>query len=119
VTTTPTVLRYRYNAALAVAAVITLIAASSLASWALWLLPLLLVPLVVAVWAWRAGTDVDNQGFTVRAALGSRRVAWSDVVELSSDRRGRVTARLASGGWLTLTAVPATELARLTATAGV
>jgi hypothetical protein len=113
-----TALRYRHNAAIAVAAVVATIAASSLASWAVWLLPLLLVPVAVAIWAWRAGTDVDADGFTVRAALGSRRVAWSEVAELVPDRQGRVTAHLASGSALTLTAVPATDLPRLAATAG-
>jgi len=101
-----------------VAAVLALIAGISLATWAVYLLPLLLVPLLVAVWGWRAGTDVDADGITVRAALGRRRVPWSEVRELFRDGRGRVGARLASGRTLTLTAVPAAELPAVVAASG-
>ena len=111
-------LRFRHSSATAVAAILALIGGISLATWAVYLLPLLLVPLLVAVWGWRAGTDVDAGGITVRAALGRRRVSWSEVRELVTDRRGRVAARLASGRTLRLTAVPASQLPAVVAASG-
>ncbi len=110
--------RLRNSSATTVAAVIALIAGVSLATWAPYLLPLLLVPLVVAVWGWRAGTDADVRGLTVRAAFGSRRIPWSDVNGLVTDARGRVSAHLTSGKAVTLTAVSATDIPRIVAASG-
>src|SRR5262245_56068778 len=70
----PTV-RFRRSSAVTVAAVIAMIAGLSLATWApaYWLV-LLVIPLAVAVWSWRSGTDVNRDGLTVKAALGRRRI---------------------------------------------
>jgi len=45
-------------------------------------------------------------------------VPWTQITELTADARGRVTARLTSGGTLRLTAVPASALPRVLAAAG-
>jgi hypothetical protein len=111
-------LRFRHNSAVTVAAVLAVIGGLSLAKWAAYLLPLLLVPLAIAVWGWRSGTDVDANGVTVRAALGKRRMPWTEIAELNRDGRGRVTARLTSGRALRLTAVPASALAQVVAASG-
>jgi hypothetical protein len=111
-------LRFRHNSAVTVAAVLAVIGGLSLAKWAVYLLPLLLVPLAIAVWGWRSGTDVDADGVTIRAALGKRRVPWSEIAEFTPDGRGRVAARLTSGRALRLTAVPASALARVVALSG-
>lgn len=111
-------LRFRHSAAITVAAVLAIIGGVSIATWAVWLLPLLLVPLAVAVWGWRAGTDVDATGVTVRAAFGRRTVPWSEITELTATGRGRVEARLTAGGVLTLTAVPASQLPQVVAASG-
>jgi Bacterial PH domain len=103
-------LRFRHSSAITVAAVIMMIAGLSIGSWQPYLLVLLLIPFGVAVWSWRAGTDVNKDAITVRAALGRRRLPWRDVAELHTDDRGRVEAVLASGNRVTLTAVPAKEL---------
>ena len=58
----------------------------TLGTWAPYLLPLLVIPLLVAVWGWRAGTDVGADGLTVRAALGNRRMPWSEVTGICSMR---------------------------------
>jgi hypothetical protein len=108
----PTV-RFRHHAALAVAGVVTVVAGIPLATTAWYLAPILLVPLAVAVWAWRAGTDADRDGLVVRALLGSRRIAWSEVAELTTDARGQALARLADGRGVPLTAVGAADLPRL------
>jgi Bacterial PH domain len=110
--------RFRHSSALTVAAVILLIGVVTVASWQPYLLVLLLVPLGVALWSWRAGTDVDPQQLTVRAAFGRRRVAWSQVSALETGPDGRVTAVLTSGGRLGLTAVRAQDLPAVIAAAG-
>jgi hypothetical protein len=113
----PTV-RFRHHAALAVAGVVTVIAGVPLATTAWYLAPILLVPLAVAVWAWRAGTDADQDGLVVRALLGNRRIAWSEVAELTADARGRALARLSDGRGVPLTAVSGADLPRLAASSG-
>jgi hypothetical protein len=98
-----------------VAALVTTIAGLPLATSAAYLLPIALVPLAVAWWGWRAGTDADADGLSVRAALGSRRVPWSAVAELGADDRGRVAARLLDGRLLPLPAVRSADLPALVA----
>ncbi len=115
-TTRPTV-RFRRSASLAVAAGIATVGAIPLLAESLWFLPVLLVPIAIAVWAWRAGTDVNGAGFTVRALLGSRRVPWAAVDGLVS-QDGTVQARLANGHFVKLDAVRPADLEKITAMAG-
>jgi hypothetical protein len=110
--------RFRYSSAISVAAVIVMISGISLATWAPYLLPLLIVPFAVAVWGWRAGTDADRQGLTVRGALGSRRLPWPSITGLVTDARGGVSAQLTSGTAVKLTAVTPADLTRLVAASG-
>lgn len=112
--TTPPTVRFRRSASLAVAAGIATVGAIPLLAESLWFLPVLLVPIAIAVWAWRAGTDVDEAGFTVRALLGSRRVPWAAVDGLVS-QDGAVQARLANGHFVKLDAVRPTDLPTITA----
>ncbi|MER7282542.1 PH domain-containing protein [Dactylosporangium sp. NPDC000244] len=104
--------KFRRSAALAVAAGITVIGAIPLLAESVWFLLVLLIPLAVAIWAWRAGTDVDERGFTVRALLGRRTVPWNAVDGLVIDG-GRVQARLANGHLVLLDAVRAADVPRL------
>jgi hypothetical protein len=110
--------RFRYSSAITVAAVIVMISGISLATWAPYLLPVLVVPLAVAVWSWRAGTNADSHGLTVRALLGSRRLPWPSVSGLVTDGRGHVSAQLTSGTAVQLPAVTAADLPRLVAASG-
>jgi hypothetical protein len=110
--------RFRYSSAITVAAVIVIISGLSLATWAPYLLPVLLVPLAVAVWTWRAGTDADAEGLTVRAAVGRRRLPWPSVSGLVADERRKVSAQLTSGRVVLLPAVTAADLPRLVAASG-
>jgi hypothetical protein len=107
------VVRFRYSAAGTVAGIIALIAALPLATTRWYLAPIALMPLTVAVWAWRAGTDVDGNGLRVRALLGSRFVAWSQVRGLTPGPRRRVYAVLTGGTALRLSAVSETDLRRV------
>ncbi|MFY1668977.1 PH domain-containing protein [Plantactinospora sp. WMMB334] len=111
-------LRFRHNQAIWVAAVLAFLGALPLATSRWFLLPLLLVPVAVGVWAWRAGTDADPAGVRVRALLGQRRIAWSEIVELASDPRGQAVVRLRDGRTTTLPAVRAADLPDLVAASG-
>ncbi|WP_433614041.1 PH domain-containing protein [Dactylosporangium sp. CA-139114] len=109
--------KFRRSAALAVAAGITVIGAIPLLAESVWFLLVLLVPLAVAIWAWRAGTDVDERGFTVRALFGRRTVPWNAVDGLVVDG-ARVQARLANGHLVPLDAVRAADVPRLIKASG-
>ena len=111
-------LRLRRHSAITVAALIALISGFSLGTWAPYLLPLLVIPLLIAVWGWRSGTDVDADGLTVRAAVGRRRIAWSEVTGIMLDPDGRPAALLTSGRFVTLPAVTPADLPRLIAASG-
>ncbi|MEV4520115.1 PH domain-containing protein [Micromonospora sp. BL1] len=110
--------RFRHNQAILVAAIVAFIGALPLASARWWLLWVLLVPLAVAVWAWRAGTDADARELRLRALVGQRRVPWDRVAELAGDARGRAVARLDDGEVVVLPAVRATDLPQLVAVTG-
>jgi Bacterial PH domain len=110
--------RFRYPGAIAVAGIVAALGAVPLASQSWFLAPILLVPLAVTAFVWRSGTDADAAGLRVRALLGRRRVSWDEVAEIVADPRGRVVARLAGGGDLTLPAVRAADLPRLVAASG-
>ncbi|MEH1053859.1 PH domain-containing protein [Micromonospora sp. CPCC 206171] len=111
-------IRFRYNQAILVAAIVAFIGALPLATAEWYLLPVLLIPLAVAVWAWRAGTDADRRELRLRALAGSRRIAWDRVVELTADPRGRAVARLDDGQEVMLPAVRDTDLPRLVSATG-
>ncbi|MFS8477409.1 MAG: PH domain-containing protein [Micromonosporaceae bacterium] len=112
------IIRFRHNAALTVAAVVALVGALPVAASSPWLAPIPLVPLAVAVWAWRAGTDADRHGLQVRALLGSRRLPWARIAQLVPTGHGRVSAVLTDGAVVTLTAVTPADLPRLVAASG-
>lgn len=112
-------LRFRHSSAITVAAVIVLISGLSLFTWAPPLaLIALIIPLAVAIWSWRTGTDVDPSGVTVRAALGRRRIPWTEVTGLVADANGRVNAQLTSGRAVALPAVERKDLPRLVEATG-
>ncbi|MFV2020329.1 PH domain-containing protein [Micromonospora sp. LOL_023] len=110
--------RYRPHQAIMLAAVIAFVGSLPLASVRWYLLPILLLPLAIAIWAVRAGTDVDSAGIQVRALIGQRRIPWSRVAELGTDHRGRAVARLTDGAQVALPAVRAGDLPRLIEASG-
>ncbi|MGC4896384.1 PH domain-containing protein [Micromonospora sp. DT31] len=110
--------RFRHNQAILVAAIVALIGALPLATARWWLLWVLLVPLAIAIWAWRAGTDADARELRLRALLGQQRVPWTRVAELAGDSRGRAVARLDDGQVVVLPAVRAADLPTLISATG-
>lgn len=63
----------------------------------LWFALLYVVPVAVAAFIARRGTDVDADGVTVHALLRSEAFAWTSVRGLSVSDRGRVSLALADG----------------------
>ncbi|HZN73764.1 MAG TPA: PH domain-containing protein [Micromonosporaceae bacterium] len=114
----PKTVRFRHHSAIVVAALIAAIGAIPLAATAWYLAPVILLPLTIAWWAWRSGTDADANGVRVRALLGQRRIAWSEVSELATTPAGRVSVRLADGHEVPLIAVTTADLPRLMAASG-
>ena len=120
-------MRFRRSAAISIAGLVAILGAVPLATsgfgmdstpwWAYPLLLVLLVPVFVAIWGWRAGTDADAAGLRIRSALRSRRIAWADVAGFEPAGRG-VVATLAGGDQVGLPAVGRADLARLIAASG-
>ena len=110
-------LRFRYNGALAIAGLIATIGGLPLLRASLFYAPILLIPLAITIWAWRAGTDVDERGLVVRALLAKRGIPWAQVDALVPEQR-RVHARLANGNVVTLPAVTRDDLPKLVAASG-
>jgi hypothetical protein len=112
------VLRFRYNAAITVAAAVAVIGTVPLAASRWYFAPLLLVPLSVAVWGWRAGTDANANGVRARALFGSRFLPWSRIDSLVVGERNRVYARTTADSAVRLPAVSPADLPRLVAASG-
>ena len=105
--------RFRYSAAIVVACVVAFFGAVPLATSRAYLTPLLLVPVLIGLWAWRAGTDVTDAGLRVRAVFGSRFVPWQDVTALVAAGRGRAYAVLGNERRVRLPAVGVKDLERI------
>jgi Bacterial PH domain len=120
--------RFRHNASVPIAALVAFLGAVPVATsliaidggtpaYAYPLLAILVVPVLVGIWGWRAGTDADAEGLRLRALVGSRRIAWSHISALAP--RGRqVIASLTDGRAIVLPAVSRADLPRLIAASG-
>jgi hypothetical protein len=111
-------LRFRQPGAIFVAAALATVGALPLAGQSWYLAPIILVPLLLAVWAWRSGTDVGRDALRVRALAGQRVVPWSHVASLAPDAKGRVSALLVDGNVLRLPGVNARDLPVIVAATG-
>ncbi|RBY87287.1 PH domain-containing protein [Blastococcus sp. TBT05-19] len=78
-----------------------------------WLPVLLLIPVGVALWVLRTGLDIDDEGLTVQALLGRRRVPWTDVAGIRVAERGSLWLVTTAGTELRLPVVRARDLPRL------
>ena len=110
--------KFRHNSAIAIAGLVALFGAVPVATFRWYLTPILLVPLAVLAWGWRAGTDADASGVSVRALLGTRRLPWSRITALVPAGR-QVVALLDGGGSVRLPAVSPADLPKLVAASGV
>lgn len=89
----PARVRFRHSVAVPLAGFVGIIAAIPLAGARWYLTPLLLIPLLIMIWGLRSGVDVDADGLTVRALVGSRRLPWRKITGFTTERR-RVYALL-------------------------
>ncbi|MGA8117206.1 MAG: hypothetical protein WCA46_26530 [Actinocatenispora sp.] len=109
--------KFRYNAALAIAAFVALCGAVPLAASRWYLSVVLLVPLAVVLWGWRAGVDVRAGAMVVRWAVGGRRIDADEVTGFTITRRS-VHAVLTDDRTVWLPAVPGTRVPVLTEALG-
>jgi hypothetical protein len=104
--------RFRHNVGIAVLGVVMLCGGVALAVSRWYLAPIELIPLAMIVWGIRAGTDVDADGLRLRALVGSRKIAWSQI-DGFVPQGDKVLATLAGGKAVTLPAVSPADLPRL------
>jgi hypothetical protein len=83
-----------------------------------WTPVLLLIPLAVAVWVLRVGVDIADDGLTVRAAFGQRRVPWSALAGIRVAPRGDLWLVTTAGTEVRLPVMRARDLPRLAALSG-
>lgn len=109
--------RFRYNAALPIAAFVALCGTVPLtvAGWPFAFV--LLIPFAVLVWGWRAGVDVRGGRLVVRWPVGSRTIEPADIRGFTITHR-RVSAVLADDRAVWLPAVPGTRVPVLAEAAG-
>lgn len=110
--------RFRYPAAVAVMAALALLASFALVAQGGIFVVTPLIPFAVMIWAWRAGTDVNDYGLRVRALLANRVITWDRVAALHPGQKGRVVAELTDGSAVPLTAVKTSDLPRLLSASG-
>ena len=115
---TGAVLRVRTPRTALMAVLVLAICVLPLASSAPWLAVLWLLPVAAAAWVLRAGVDVDRTGLTVRALLGSRRLAWTEVTGLRVGGRDRLVAVLRGGGTVRLPVLRPRHLPLVAAASG-
>ncbi len=122
--------RFRYNAAIAIAGFLAFLGAIPLATagfgdrtratpwYAYPLLLIFLLPLAMIVWGWRAGTDAGAEGLRIRRyGLGSEPIAWSEIVGIVPQNR-RVYAILSDDRAVPLPGVNRDNIPRLIAASG-
>ena len=86
------------------------------ATW--WTLLLLLVPVAVAVGVLRRGVDVDDEGITARAVLGSRTVRWPELAGIRIGERGDLWLVTTAATEVRLPVLRARDLPALAAASG-
>jgi hypothetical protein len=89
-----------------------------LATARLWTLVFLVIPLAVAVWALRTGVDIDDSALTVRGAIGSRRVPWSQLAGIRIGARRALWLVTTQGTEIRLPVLRVGDLPRLAALSG-
>jgi hypothetical protein len=83
-----------------------------------WLLLLLLVPAAAAAWVVRVGVDIDDDGITVRSAIGQLRVPWNRLAGIRIDPRGGLWMVTTTGTEVHLPVLRVRDLPRLATLSG-
>jgi hypothetical protein len=114
--TTPARLRMSRTALVPVA--LLFVCVIPLATARLWTLVFLVLPAAVAVWALRAGVDIDDAAVTVRGAIGSRRVPWTKLAGIRIGARRSLWLVTTEGTEIRLPVLRVGDLPRLAALSG-
>jgi hypothetical protein len=83
-----------------------------------WLLLLLVVPAALAVWVFRAGVDISDDGITVRSLAATRTVPWSELAGIRVAERGDLWLTTTAGTEVRLPVLRARDLPRLAELSG-
>jgi hypothetical protein len=115
------IVKFRRNTASVIAALLAVVPAMlfcvyAMPSW-LALLPMVALPVVIAVWSWRSGTDARTDGLVIRTLPGRRHLRWTGLSGVVAEAGGRVSARLTSGTAVHLPAVATRDVPTLEALA--
>jgi hypothetical protein len=83
-----------------------------------WLLLLEVVPLALAVWVFRVGVDVGEDGIAVRSLVGVRTVPWPELAGIRVGERGDLWLVTTAATQLRLPVLRARDLPRLSTLSG-
>ncbi|MCZ2824020.1 MULTISPECIES: PH domain-containing protein [unclassified Modestobacter] len=83
-----------------------------------WAFLLLLVPLALAVWVFRVGVDVGDDGITARSLVARRTIAWDDLAGVRVGERADLWLVTTAGTQVQLPVLRARDLPRLAALSG-
>lgn len=83
-----------------------------------WALLLLLVPLALAVWVFRVGVDLGDDGITVRSLVARRTIAWTELAGIRVGERAGLWLVTTAGTQVQVPVLRARDLPRLAALSG-
>src|SRR5690242_370617 len=89
-----------------------------LATARLWTLVFLVIPLAAAVFVLRVGVDVSDDGLTVRSAISSRHVPWTQLAGIRIGRRRELWLVTTGGSDIRLPVLRVGDLRRLSDLSG-
>jgi Bacterial PH domain len=78
-----------------------------------WLLLAMVVPVALAVWVFRVGVDVGDDGMTVRSLAGARTVPWAELAGIRVAEGGDLWLVTTGGTQVRLPVLRARDLPRL------
>jgi hypothetical protein len=84
-----------------------------LAGVTLWALLLMVVPAAIAVWVFRVGVDVSDDGVTAHSLAGSRTVRWSELSGIRVGERSDLWLVTTAGTQVRLPVLRTRDLPRL------
>jgi hypothetical protein len=83
-----------------------------------WLLLAMVVPVALAVWVFRVGVDVGDDGMTVRSLAGERTVPWAELAGIRVAEGGDLWLVTTGGTQVRLPVLRARDLPRLSDLSG-
>jgi hypothetical protein len=112
------ILKLRPSRAALIAVLFLAICVTPMAGVQVWLFTLYLLPIGVILWILRAGTDIGDDGVTVRAVLGHRTFGWASVRGFAIAARGELRLVLRDGRLVRMPCARLRHLELITAASG-